>query len=288
MMKKILFIFTLVLGMLFTACKPEPKPTTTSFNIVVSDITESTAFVTVEPSDTTVFYYFDVMPAEYWDEYEGDTAIAREYLEWIADEVEYYNAYDYPVEFIDWLSQGNDSYNFEGLTANKEYVAFAFEVDTATNMMVGDLYKVRFTTLAVEPTLLTFELANSDTALWFLPNSDEITYFADYVSVDTLTVYEITATEYFDADVEYYGEYISYFTQKGPIYLPWSYLNPGTTYVFLARAYTGGEWNSDLFTTEFTVPAVEAEAPGIRLKQKVQKRFDAMKFTGTQLKHKQL
>ena len=258
-MKRFLFLFGIVFGLLFASCEKQQPIVIPTFEITVSDVTASTATVSVTPSDSSVWYYYDIIPVEYFNEYADADELAKDYLEWIEDEVEYYQEYGVDYVFEDWLSRGVDGYDFSDLTAETEYVAFAFAVDTSTHLNTGAFFQTHFTTLPVEETLLTFELANSDTALWFLPNSDEITYFADYVSVDTLSAYNITAAEFFEADVEYYGEYISYFTQKGAIYLPWSYLNPGDTYVFLARAYNAGEWNSDLFTTEFAVPALEPE-----------------------------
>ena len=284
-MKKIFILFTIMCGLMFASCNNKPTPKVTTFNVEVSDVTESSAFVEVTPSDTTVLYYFDIMDAEYVDEYESDSALAQDYIDWILESVEEYQEYGYDVELVDWLSMGTDSYNFTGLTGDKEYVVLAFAVDTANCVMAGNLTKAPFRTLPVEEVELMFEAAMSDTAIWFLPNNDEVEYFATYMDADTLQAYGVTAAEYFEYLVTYYGEYIEYFTMHGPIYVELSELNPGATYVFAAQAYNGGVWNSPLFTANFTAPGGEAAAPARVKKANIVKGTFMNRFrTGKALK----
>jgi len=254
MKKSILMLFTVVGMLFFTACNNEPKPVPVTFDITASEITAGSALVTVTPSDTNVLYYFDLFSAENFAGYETPMTAAEDLLEYVKEGVAEYQEYGYDVELVDWLSQGQDSYRFSGLSAETEYVVVAFCVDTATEAIVGSVYHNSFTTPQVEEVELMFEAAISDTAIWFLPNSDEIEYFAMYVDTDTLQSYGFTAAEYFEYLVNYYGEYIEYFLMNGPIYVELSELIPGSTYVFAARAYAAGVWNSPLFTANFTAP----------------------------------
>ena len=263
-MKKFIYLLTLVGSLMFVSCHEEPSPAEVTLAINVDSITAASALVTVTPSDTNVLYYFDLLSQDvYEDEYEGNAIeVANDLINWIIESVEEYQDYGYDVEVVDWLSRGVDEYNFSGLSPETNYVVFAFRVDTATNTLAGNVFHAEFTTHPVEFVDLSFELANTDTAIWFVPNVDDTEYFATYVEVDTLQAYGITATEYFEDMISYYGEYIEYFTMSGPIYVYLEDLTVGTNYVFLAQAYTGGVWNSRLFAEYFEAP-VESESPKV-------------------------
>jgi len=256
-MKKLFYLFALVGSLMLASCNPEPKPAEVTFAIGVSDITATSALVTVTPSDTNALYYFDLFSQEVYDEFETPTQAAEDLLQYILDGVEEYQEYGYDVELVDWLSQGQDHYEFSTLSPETSYVVVAFRVDTATSAVVGTVYHEAFTTHPVEQVDLTFNTEVTDTAIWFVPNLDEVEYFATFIDADTLQAYGVTATEYFEYLVTYYGEYIEYFTMHGPIYVELSELNPGSDYVFLAQAYTGGVWNSDLFAGYFSAPTDE-------------------------------
>jgi hypothetical protein len=262
-MKKYLFLIALISAFMFTSCHEEPVKVTT-FEIEVSDVTASSAVVTVTPSDTNVWYYYDIIPTEYYVDYESTDSLVQDYIEWIEDEVAYCAEYGLDYVFEDWMSRGVDSYSYTDLTAETEYVAFAFAVDTATHQKVGPFYQTKFTTLPVEEVSLMFEFASTDTAVWFLPNHNDVSYFMCVAPVDTLAAHNMTYEQYWDFMVGYYGEYIDYLTFTGPVYLHYEYdgLIRGANYYFMARARDGGEWNSDLFTSQFIVPG-EATAPAV-------------------------
>ena len=133
---------------MLVACKDRPTPVVvTTFEIEVTDVDTTSAFVTVTPSDTNTWYYYDAMPVEFYQEYENADELAADYIAWIEDEVAYCQEYGLDYVFEDWLSQGTDSYLYEELISNTEYVAFAFAVDTFTHAKVGPFYHKNFTTL---------------------------------------------------------------------------------------------------------------------------------------------
>ena len=129
-----------------------------------------------------------------------------------------------------------------------------------------------------------FELANSDTAIWFLPNNESITYFPAFADVDSLSVYGYASpaayyadyAEYVKSMYEYYGYSFDYACFEGPIYVSKDELEAGHTYYFMARAYTSGTWNSDLFTTQFSA-GVPTNAPAKMSKNEVRKQLKMKK-----------
>ena len=271
-MKKILMI-TAVLALAFTACKPkpgpepEPTPVETTFQITVSDITASEASVAVTPSVDTVFYYFDIISATYASQFASMEALADTMVAYLVEEVEYYAAngygqYGYPTTLEEVCSKGADDYDFEGLDASTDYIAFAFVVDVKNQDATGKVATKNFTTQDVQQVSLMFELATNDSSIVFLPNSDEIPYFLAIADADSLSAWGFsTPAEYFDAYAEYvasmyeyYGYPFDYAMMEGSVYVLYEELEAGHNYIFMARAYTAGVWNSDLVLIQFAGP----------------------------------
>ncbi len=274
----------------FTACTkptPEPEPTpeeANTFQITVSDITATTASVAVTPSDNSVLYYFDILSAENYAEFADDAALMTDYVDYFEELIDIYGQYGYDLTIADFLSQGADDYDFEGLSAETTYYVVAFCFDS-TYTPAGSVTKQQFTTLAVQNVSLSFQLQTTDTAIFFVPNDDKITYLYDYDDADTLaallTNNDMTAPQYFQALWEYvesmysaYGYTLDDFAAQGTLYLPYldedgeAVLEAGHKYVFMAQAYTGGVWNSDFVSYEFAAPANSA-APAVNVKGKL-------------------
>lgn len=133
--------------------EPEPEKTV-AFNIQVTDITATTANVTVEPSDTNAYYYYDVLDAALFDQYTEDS-IAAILLSNMADQWEQmgaiYEQYLGIDNMIDaFMSKGNDGYEYSELTPNTDYIAFAFQIDTAALKIKGTMTKKAFKTGEIE------------------------------------------------------------------------------------------------------------------------------------------
>jgi hypothetical protein len=266
-MKKYLMIFAAVSALFMTACKPQPQPEKeVTFEITISDLTASEANMAVKPSDNNVFYYFDILASSYMSEYESQEALAADYIEYLIDLADYYTEAGEPTDWIEFLSQGEDSWKFEGLTAETEYIGIAFAIDTAKKELKGKVATKSFTTAEVQKTVLTFQIAMSDTAVWFLPNKQDITYLSLYSEPDSITAYGYTPEDYFHAYMEYMAEMYAYYgytlddmVMYGDIYIPVQdgeevYLEQGHNYLFMAQAYTSGVYNSDFFSAPFTAP----------------------------------
>lgn len=121
-----------------------------SFDIEVSNITFNSAHIAFTPSDAEAYYVFNLAPASELEGY-TDAEIAVElidlYKEAIIEELgEEYLPYLPYFFFYD----GDYEDDFDELTANTEYVAFAFYVDEDGNLQ-GNVAKKNFTTLSVTP-----------------------------------------------------------------------------------------------------------------------------------------
>ena len=263
-MKKYLLIIAVVAAA-FTACKPKPAPEKElTFQISVTDITATEASVNVIPSDTNAYYYYDVIQVATYDELGSDEAVYADLKEYWDEVIAYYKEMGTTLTIKDFLSKGEDGWDYSGLTAGTQYYAFAFAVDS-TYALKGKITKVNFATEEVQNVNLLFEPAMSDTAVWFLPNNENITYLPFYVDADSLNGY--TVAEYYDLYWEYmeqvyamYGYTLEDFAMYGPVYVKFSELEAGHNYKFAAKAYTSGVWNSDLCVVNFSAPAA-ASAP---------------------------
>ena len=257
-MKKYLLIIAVV-AFAFAACKPKPVPEKeVTFQITVTDIAASTASVKVIPSDSNALYYYDVISVEYYEELKSEEALATELKEYWEEVIAYYKEQGETITIEDFLSKGNDGWDYTGLTPNTQYYAYAFCLDS-TYALKGKISKVAFATEEVQNVNLLFEPAMSDTAIWFLPNNDDVDYLPFVVDADSLNGYSVA--EYYDLYAEYlqagYGEYFEYYClMYGPVYVKFNELEAGHSYYFAAKAYTDGVWNSDLFQTQFSVPSV--------------------------------
>jgi hypothetical protein len=256
-MKKYLFIMLAAASVAIVSCKPQPKPEKeVTFEISVSDVTAQEATVSVVPSDTSKLYYYAVIPSESAATFESMEAMADTIMLYLKKQIDMYAAYGYTRYFNELMDKGNASYTFDALSAQTSYTAFAFVADTVNLVHVGKVAVKAFTTAEVSQVSLMFEAARTDTAIWFLPNNDEITYLPVYVDADSLNGY--TVPEFYQAYWEYieatYGMYYTLddFVSEGSVYILYDKLEAGHNYIFAARAYTAGTWNSSLFQVQFT------------------------------------
>lgn len=111
-----------------------------SFAITVSDITATSAYVEVSPSNKET-YFFDVIEKEMLDQYSDKKEFA-------ADVISLYLDYGYSVDEL--LSSGIDHYSYtdeSALEPNTEYYAYAFGLST-DGTVTTKVTTVSFQTLA--------------------------------------------------------------------------------------------------------------------------------------------
>lgn len=109
--------------------KEDPVPADMTFEIAASDITFSSANITVNPSNTTATYY--------WNIYEtakiasmSDEELCAAIKEDIEYTIEYYAYFGYEIGFEEFLSKGADSYEYDELDPNTAYTVIAVAMGT--------------------------------------------------------------------------------------------------------------------------------------------------------------
>ena len=120
-----------------------------TIGIEVSDITFNSAHIAFTPSDAEAYYVFNLAPASELEGY-TDAEIAVELIDLYKDYIieHYGEQYIYLLPYL--FYDGDYEDDFDELTANTEYVAFAFYVDEDGNLQ-GNVAKKNFTTLSVTP-----------------------------------------------------------------------------------------------------------------------------------------
>ena len=131
-----------------TAQDTTPAQDTTQVNpgalalaIEVSDITATTAYVTITPSDTTAAYFCSYVSLPGLAEYEMTLD------EYAADDMDYYPTSGYT--FDELATYGTVAGEFEGLKPETEYYAYAFYFNEKFEI-IGEVNSVKFKTAALE------------------------------------------------------------------------------------------------------------------------------------------
>ena len=248
----------------------EPNTPGTSesvFNITVSDITSTTAYVSVETTSNET-YYFDVIEKDYFDQYSDKSVFLTEM---IADLKVLYEEYGYT--FADALSYGNDSFLYDGnvgLDPNTHYYAFAVAINENGEVR-SDITLKAFKTLEAttgggsdEPSNNSFAIAVSDItssgATVAITPSNSDTYYFDVIEKDYLDYYtdkKDFATEMVAEIKDYYESYgytlADALSSGNDSYSFAGVLDPNTTYYALAFGVTNsGTITTDITTVEFT------------------------------------
>lgn len=166
---------------------PPPPPPASFFDIVVTDVTPTTAFVTVTPEDNTVAYYFDMLSkADFVDFNDSPKTFMEFYIPFLRENNPNMSLDEILAQI---LSTGVDSYDFSSLKPETEYMVFAVKVNAdGTIPEEGDT--ATFTTealLPVDKVDCTFDITVSDIAassatVSVTPSKNDIPYYFDLIS----------------------------------------------------------------------------------------------------------
>lgn len=173
--------------------EPEPEKTVT-FNMTATNATATTIDITITPSDTTVFYFANILDANVFDVYSEDSIAIILLAQMEADYEQYADAYKeqgYGDNFaeVELFRGALDGQTVSGLDPETNYILFAFVVDTATIAKKGDFAKKSFTTLAVqksnnqisfaqdanEKNIIHVTATTEDPYLWIYGPAEEVT-----------------------------------------------------------------------------------------------------------------
>ena len=146
-MKKIFaFVAAALVAFSFASCNNEPE--SKDFKIVVSEIGEQTATVTVTPTDVEATYFWTVLPAENLKGM-ADDSILVELKFGIDYTIAMYAMAGQELTYADFLYKGESHYNYESLTPETDYVVLAVKMDTEANFS-GKIAKKSFRTKDLE------------------------------------------------------------------------------------------------------------------------------------------
>ena len=236
------------------------------------DVVQKKCTVHITPSNEEGYYYCGYIDkANLGDA--TDEEIKESIIATLQYYVEQYQAAGYDYTMADFLKQGEKNLIASGMTANTEYVMFAFGIDVINEKAVAAVTRLPFTTTAVVPSNLTFNIkcdsVTSTTSTkgvttnkaWFTvnPSNEEEAYLligASKAAVEEQGSIEAYATymeQYYDKKYSSYGG-VDYALRTGnkAVYMT---VNDSTEYVIAAVGYNGG------FTTKVFSLNYKYEAP---------------------------
>lgn len=154
-----------------------------SLTIEVKDITETDANVVITPSSDDLMYYWRVdSKADFEAKGGADKVVENCIAVWERDASWYDDTTWQEMMSYDMKTGVTDSYitdRFDPLTADTDYVIYAFGMDAAGNLTIPVTLK-EFSNKSQETATLTIELKNqesTDAGVIITPSSDEFTYY---------------------------------------------------------------------------------------------------------------
>lgn len=169
-MKAFKFLALALAALTLMGCPGEPD--SKDFKITVSNVTETTADVLIQPTDSTATYYYSY--------YEGLTTLTDDSLELlITAELELINqllaAYGMEMTMTEMLEvllvKGDIELPLEQLTPGEDYLVVAAKMDYQ-GVISGKIAKKNFTTVEAVMGQLTFAFENTGASVIVTPSND--------------------------------------------------------------------------------------------------------------------
>ncbi len=229
---------------------PEPEPPVedeeVTFQLILSDVTATSAHLEVIPSDNNVRYYYDVCTAEDYESVGGDVGVI------IGQYIDYLLAYNPSLtmeQMLDiMLSQGPDSDTVTGLPKGTEMCFYAIAVDDEGKPYSEPAVEWFTTEEGGDPSECTFEMSVSEikgTTIFIeiTPSDPSVRYWyavtpRDGYPGDIPMMVEVKneAQSYADEIGMTLEEVIEGVTVAGPVAENWYDLNVNTGYYLYAFA----------------------------------------------------
>jgi hypothetical protein len=270
-LKKGQTIITASLDKEVAACQVTVLNNPVTLELSMVDIAQKKCTVAVKASDPEGYYYCGyATPADVKDV--TDEKLAETVLKNIQAMLETYKQYGYNYTLKDVLAQGDKNMIASGLTANTDYVMFAFGVDIETAKPAKTATRLPFKTKDVVPSSMTFTIAvdsiskvmsvsKGDTTYSYTgyfkctPSNEKEGYTYQGATAKVLdSLYNNDAMKYltemeayYDANYSSYGGFEGTQVKAGARQLKASKMVHNTKYVLFAAGYQGG------FTTKATV-----------------------------------
>ena len=309
-LKKGQTIITASLDKEVAACQVTVLNNPVTLELSMVDIAQKKCTVAVKASDQEGYYYCGyATPADVKDV--TDEKLAETVLKNIQAMIETYKQYGYNYTLKDVLAQGDKNMIASELTANTDYVMFAFGVDVDTEKPSKKVTRLPFKTKEVVPSSMTFTLAfdsiakvigkidktKGDTTYTYngyfkcTPSNEKEGYaftgvetktLADKYSNDAMK-YLTEMEAYYDANYSSYGGFEGTMVKAGTRDAYFKDMKHNTSYTVMAVGYNGG-FNTKVATFEYTFQhpdSVKKPMPAYR-KPIVEKaeEFDLTDFHG--------
>lgn len=285
-MKAFKFLALALAALTLMGCPGEPD--SKDFKITVSNVTETTADVLIQPTDSTATYYYSY--------YEGLTTLTDDSLELlITAELELINqllaAYGMEMTMTEMLEvllvKGDIELPLEQLTPGEDYLVVAAKMDYQ-GVINGKIAKKNFTTVEAVMGQLTFAFENTGASVIVTPSNDYEPW--DYYLLPTADYQEAYKSDKKAAAEDCYAYYGTEYASAGPAEFSFEAIAEqiGTgDMTLLTYACTEEGITSEVAEYQFNVPA-PAGAPAKKVAketianfkalQKTAKKIDTLKF----------
>ena len=248
----------------------------------MKEVLQKKCTVHITPSNEEGYYYCGYAEKVAVDAM-SDAELAENVIATLQYYIEMYQSYGYSYTMADFLKQGEKNLIASGMTASTDYVMFAVGVDVINEKASPIVTRLPFTTIAVVPSNLTFNIkcdsvtsttstkGVTTTKAWFTtnPSNEEETYLligASKAAVEeqgTIEDYATYMEQYYDQKYSSYGG-VDYLLRTGnkPVYMA---VNDSTEYVIAAIGYNGG-FTTKVFSIDYKYEAPKNKAVLITFK----------------------
>ena len=269
-LKKGAAVITANMGNNIDVCNVTVLNNPVTLKLSIAELAQKKCTVTVTPSDEEGYYYCGYATPSDVDKM-SDAELTQLILDNLKKTLEYYAQYGMNYTLKDMLQQGKKNLIASGLTANTDYVMFAFGVDVESETASKTVTRLPFKTKEVVPSTMTFQIgldsiakiqkvSNGDTTYTYTgyfkctPSNEEEGFVFQGIyakSLDSLYNNDImqylTEMEaYYDKNYSSSGGFEGAMVKAGARSLRAANMQHGVSIVFFAAGYSGG------FTTQAT------------------------------------
>ncbi len=141
--------------------QPDPTPTKAPFKLTISEVTATTARLSISPVDKGSTYYFDLLREDIFEEYnerKGFQHFFDSTVDWLIES----NSMTKEQVLQRILSAGDDSYGFTNLKAGTTYYGVAMGIDKNRGLINSDVVFTKFSTEEAAVSDNTFDISVSN------------------------------------------------------------------------------------------------------------------------------
>lgn len=227
-----------------TSNPPEPVRIDCTFDFEVSELTRSTAVITITPSNDTVDYFFDVTDKDTYDKYaEMENGMAQYFADRYAQEMKTTGMdFYWLIGHRTLLHTGEEDVTQWGMMGGRTYYMIACAVDEY-GQIISDFGTDSLTTPPVELSDMTFEVTISDITAGgatfnVVPSNDQDPYLP--VPFPASEIAELSDDQVIVSAQEKMGLSFDYSRRSGSSNDRDQTLLPDTDYMLTVFGYDGG------------------------------------------------